>query len=157
MGRASFKDKDRGYKKRIKDLTNLKPTSLTVGIHAEEGNATHERSETTVLDIGTIHEFGLGNSPERSFIRAWADEDKAKNETAIRTLMASAAQGKRTVNDAAEILGTRFVGEIQKRMSAGIPPALSPATIARKGSSVPLIDTGQLRSSITYRVEYGKK
>ena len=36
---------------------------------------------------------------------------------------------------------------------AGIAPPLKPATIARKGSSTPLINTGQLRSAITWRVE----
>lgn len=162
MARASFKDKDRGYKRRVKDILGLKPTSITVGIHAEEGSQIHEqknhdeRTTTTVLDIGTIHEFGLGNCPERSFIRGWADENKGKNEQTIRTMMKSVAQGKRTMNDAADIIGFRFVGDIQKRIKAGIPPGLKQATIDRKGSSTPLIDTGQLRSSILHKVNFGK-
>jgi hypothetical protein len=47
------------------------------------------------------------------------------------------------------------VGVIKQRIANGIAPPNSPYTIARKGSSKPLIDTGQLRNSITYQVEIG--
>lgn len=180
-GRGSSKkvrDTDKGYKKRLRTIFGLKPNSLTVGIHADKGTKKHDvraRKEVaggrgkkarqdaasaaslTVLDIGTIHEFGLGNNPERSFIRAWADENKAKNQKTISTLMKSVAQGKRTIEDASDIIGLRFVGDIQRRMRNRIPPPLKSETIARKGSDVPLIDTGQLRSSIQYKVGYGRK
>ena len=41
----------------------------------------------------------------------------------------------------------------EAKIASNIPPALAPETIERKGSSVALIDTGQLRSSITWQVE----
>jgi hypothetical protein len=42
---------------------------------------------------------------------------------------------------------------MQKFISSGVHlQSLERVTILRKGSSIPLIDTGQLRSSITYRV-----
>ena len=211
MARGSSKvvDKDRGFRQRVRQILSLKPTSVTVGIHADAGAGRHDRkaakaaahkekqaiaahaiglgvralgggtvnkserisqktasarvkaakanasaNSLTVLDVGTIHEFGLGNVPERSFIRGWADENKEKNAKTISLLMRSVAQGKRTAEDAANIIGLRFVGEIQRRMRDRIPPPLKPATIARKGSDVPLIDTGQLRSSIQYKVGY---
>jgi len=49
--------------------------------------------------------------------------------------------------------GLRYVGLIQQRISSGIAPPNSPVTVARKGSATPLIDTGQLRSSIRSKVE----
>jgi hypothetical protein len=167
-GRGSSKkvrDTDKGYKKRLRQIFNLKPTSLTVGIHAEEGAKTHEQREyderttITVLDIGTIHEFGLGNNPERSFIRGWADENKEKNQKTISKLMQSVVAGKRTIEDATDIIGLRFVGDVQRRMrdSKSWAKELKKRTIDRKGSDVPLIDTGQLRSSIQYKVGYGRK
>ena len=57
-----------------------------------------------------------------------------------------------TPEQLADLLGQKYVGQIQARISAGIPPPLAESTIARKGSSVPLIDTGQLRSAVTYEV-----
>ena len=53
---------------------------------------------------------------------------------------------------ALELIGLFVKGLIQGRMSAGIPPPLKASTIARKGSSKPLINTGQLRASIDYEV-----
>lgn len=46
--------------------------------------------------------------------------------------------------------GMQAVNMVKARFGSGALAPLSPATIARKGSSAPLIDTGQLRNSITY-------
>ena len=40
---------------------------------------------------------------------------------------------------------------------AHIEPALSPMTVQLKGSSTPLIDTGQLWTSISYRTSEGEE
>lgn len=52
-----------------------------------------------------------------------------------------------------ERVGLWAQGSIQQRISDGIPPPNAESTIRRKGSSTPLIDTGQLRTSIKYRVK----
>ena len=105
----------------------------------------------TVLEIAASNEFGLG-VPRRSFIADWFDQNLQKNEQFIVRMMKAVASGKLTKERAFELIGLKFQGDIQKRISAGIPPANAPATIKAKGSSTPLIDTGQLRQSITYVV-----
>jgi hypothetical protein len=60
--------------------------------------------------------------------------------------------GRLSEDAALGLLGTKAVGEIQKRMARGIKPDNAPSTIAAKGSSTPLIDTGRLRQSVTYAV-----
>lgn len=102
--------------------------------------------------IAEIHEFGLG-VPERSFIRAWFDANQDKIKKAIAAAMQQVIKGKYTKEVALERLGALFASQIQARISSNIPPPLAPSTIKRKGSSVALIDTGQLRSAITYRIE----
>jgi hypothetical protein len=57
------------------------------------------------------------------------------------------------VRVALDRLGAKFVGDIQRRIKAHIPPPLQQSTIDRKGSSTPLIDTGVLWSSITHEVK----
>lgn len=106
----------------------------------------------TVLEIATIHEFGLGHNPERSFIRAWFDEKKDENELLMKKVAEQYLAGKITREQGLDLLGVRFVGSIQKRIRDRIEPPLASSTEKRKGSSVPLIDTGQLRSSITFKV-----
>lgn len=145
---------DRGYKALIGAFTGKRRTEVTIGIHAADGKAPHTGSKfgETVLDIATAHEFGLG-VPQRSFLRAWFDENRQQINEAIKRMALSVLKGKRTRKQAIELLAQSFVGQIQKRIAAGIPPPNSPATIAAKGSSKPLIDTGQLRTSITYAVD----
>lgn len=127
-----------------------KGLTLTVGVHASEGEATQGRM--TVAEIATINEFGLG-VPERSFIRDWYDTNEATNRANLSKVAAAVLRGEYTPEAGLGRLGALFQGQIQARISGGIPPPNAASTIARKGSSTPLIDTGQLRSSILWRVE----
>ncbi len=104
-----------------------------------------------MIEVATINEFGLG-VPERSFIRDWADQNQAKNEERLKAIGIQVLKGSYTVDVGLGRLGALFQGEIQQRISSGIAPPNAPSTIARKESSTPLIDTGQLRSSILWKV-----
>ena len=53
-------------------------------------------------------------------------------------------------------LGEVHVGDIQQRIRDLKEPKNSDVTIARKGSSNPLIDTGRLRQSVDYIVKVNK-
>lgn len=150
---SKITDKDRGLKALFGQLKNSKHLVLTVGVHGPEGSEPHEGGGITVAQLATIHEFGLGRSPERSFIRAWADEKQADHMNALRAIGREVLKGTYSAMIGLERLGVLFVGEIQARISGGISPPLMGKTIERKGSSVPLIDTGQLRSSIRYRIK----
>jgi len=126
------------------------------GIELEAGSKTPEhteRADMTVIEVACWNEFGTDDIPARSFIRAWFDENKARIKDDLRKLMQSVVQGTRTKEQILELLAQRCVGEIQQRIADGIPPENAASTIAQKGSSTPLIDTGQLRSSVSYRVE----
>jgi hypothetical protein len=147
-------DRDRGYKKLLKRLTP-KPSDVTVGVHEADGAAQHGNDEQTIVEIASYHEFGgpNNNPPRRSFIRDWADENSEKHKAMLKKLAAGVIAGKlESVDQALELFGVRAVGEVQQRIAQGIEPPLKDATIQRKGSSVPLIDTGQLRSSIVHKV-----
>ncbi|MCX8207429.1 MAG: hypothetical protein N3G75_06315 [Methanothrix sp.] len=51
-----------------------------------------------------------------------------------------------------EKIGVLLENAIIERIRAHIPPPLKPETVRRKGSSTPLIDTGQLIGSITHQI-----
>lgn len=118
----------------------------------------------TVAALAMIHEYGLG-VPERSFIRSYFDIAQHDLRRLIldlggKLIVARTRAGKPiTDSDRRKLLGivgAKMVGDIQKRISSGaIVPSLNPATVKRKGSSVPLIDTGQLRSAISFLVIMG--
>ncbi len=147
---SSVKVRDTGlrkYRERAERLSRGK--SVTVGVHGDAGGGYETIS---VLELAAIHEFGLGNSPERSFIRAWVEENKDEIQQMIARMGEAIQAGKLAEGQALEQLGLWAQGNIQARISQGIPPPNAPSTAAAKDSSTPLVDTGQLKSSITYKV-----
>lgn len=152
-------DVDKGAKKLLKRLA--KAAEVTVGIHEPKGAEPKEGDDdgdTALIDVAIIHEFGAPKAgiPARSFIRAWADESRQRHNDEVRKMAKAVIEGKLDAVQALERLGLRRKAEVQKRISAGIDPPLKQSTIDRKGSSKPLIDTGQLRSGIDYEVKETK-
>lgn len=105
--------------------------------------------------IAAIHEFGAPEQgiPERSFLRGGirraAPKLNAVNIDSLRKVLL----GNMTIDQAVEKLGVVAVGEVKREFTVGTFAPLKPATVKRKGSSRPLIDSGQLRQSITYQLE----
>ena len=122
---------------------------VTVGVHETEGAESH--GELTNVALAEQHEFGLG-VPQRSFIRAWADENESKNRKLQKTALTNALKKGLTLNQAAEQIALAYEGSVKQRISRGIPPPNSKETQAAKGSATPLIDTGALRASIRGKV-----
>lgn len=141
-----------------------KRASITVGVHGTEGGELHDGatfaddgalelpSDLTVADVASFHEFGTRNVPQRSFIRGWFDEQIDVNRELLRTALTEVVSGKRPLQQALERVALKMEANVKRRIRNRIPPPLKPETIARKGSSVPLIDTGQLRASIRAKV-----
>lgn len=57
------------------------------------------------------------------------------------------------MQEIAEELGMFFENKIREKILSNVPPENTPGTIAAKGSSHTLIDTGTLLASITHQVE----
>jgi hypothetical protein len=150
---GSVKVTDKGANALLKRMHDARaPRAVTVGVHAEEGAAPH--GETTLLDVAAFHEFGTEDVPRRSFVADWADENEQKNVTRLSEIGAAIVSGKvPSVEVGLARFGVLAVADVQRRMVAGIAPPLAEATIEQKGSSTPLVDTGQLKSAITFRVE----
>lgn len=151
---GGVRDVDRGLKALLQRITPKAVTpAVEVGVLEGDGEQQYADSEATVLDVATWNEFGTEDIPARSFLRGWADENESANVERMRRIGQAVMQGKLpSVEAGLARFGVFAVGSIQKRIADGISPENAPSTVARKGSSTPLIDTGQLRSSITYRV-----
>lgn len=115
----------------------------------------------TVAQVAAWQEFGTkgegGHTPARSFLGAWFDLNVQANRQFARELFFQRIRGRLTYARSLQILGAKAQGGIQKRIAAGIAPENARSTQDRKGSSTPLIDTGQLRSSISYTIHVGAR
>jgi hypothetical protein len=122
---------------------------ISVGVHEDRMGQPHGEG-LTIGELATVHEFGTGTVPARSFVRAWFDE---KQEEAANILKRAVAAAKGNLEQAGRMAALRMAASMQERIANRIAPPLKPATIARKGSDVPLIDQGILRGSLTGRSE----
>ena len=153
-----FTDVDKGYAALAKRIYGIRRPTITVGILSGQGaEDTHEGEGEllTTLQVAIFNEFGTVDIPARSFIRGWFDENVQQLHADLFTLMQSVVAGERTKEQVLQLMAVRCVGQIQQRIADGIDPPLKQATIDRKGSSTPLIDSGQLRAAVSSRIDPG--
>lgn len=62
-------------------------------------------------------------------------------------------KAEKDVSDRLELVGAFLEGKIVDKITSGISPALKPATIKAKGSSTPLIDTGEMLDQVSHEME----
>ena len=124
---------------------------VAVGLPADSGNHPDGMS---MVRLGAIHEFGAPGAgiPERSFLRVPLRSAQDELASVFKKLMQQVQSGDLTFDQALNQLGAKGASISQEAISAGIDPANAPATVAAKGSSRPLVDTGALRQSITWVV-----
>lgn len=130
----------------MRTLRRLKGKDIKVGVH--EG-------EAEMSMIAAVHEYGMPSLgiPERSFIRSGFDENVGKIERKIRELMPAVIDNSMDPDLFLDTIGEEFASLLKKKLIDLQDPPNSEATIKRKGSSNPLVDTGRLHDSIKHKVE----
>lgn len=152
MAVSELKDIDRGWREAIRSMTEAaKLPNAHVVVGWPEKAGMHGDGPMTVAEIARRHEFGIG-VPRRSMLADTVEINAAKYTEATRKIGIGITMGRTTVRRGLDMLGVMIKGDVQKRIAAGISPPNSPRTIRAKGSSVPLIDTGQMRSALDHEV-----
>lgn len=156
---SRVEDKDLGLNRIIRTLNkDLDGVVVKVGVQAKDkavrrgkGGSIRNTDQPLAI-VAAIHEFGLGDMPQRSFLRSAYDENLPMIDKMIQRVANGAVFGLGT-NAALNQLGNVVQGMVQRKIVDGPFVPNSPATIKRKKSSKPLIDTGHLRQSIRYVIE----
>lgn len=133
------------------NLRELSKYKVEIGIFGDSGSSA---DGVSYLLIASVHEFGAAvkNIPERSFIRSTFDEKNGDWTKFIKSRIPKVLEGTLPARQLHELVGAKIVSDIQKKIKDIQDPPNAPATIAQKGSSNPLIDTGGLRMRVTYKV-----
>lgn len=147
--RNSVTDTDRGLRRIRAELAELGRLSVDVGIQADAG-ADNEGNPIVVRAVA--NEFGTRRIPARSFVRAAFDENVGALNTLKQRLTNGVIDGKLTPARAAGLLGQTHEAQVRQKITDLKEPPNAPATVEAKGSSNPLIDTGQMRQSVRYVV-----
>ncbi len=153
-GRIDRKPHNGGLEEMQKRMKAARGRSVVkVGIQEDAGQHKGEGDQLSVADVASFHEFGTDTVPQRSFIRAPIQDGKVALQNLQATLLRRVILGSKTTEEALGLIGEAAQAEMINAINAGISPELEQSTINAKGSSTPLIDSGQLKQSIRYKVE----
>jgi hypothetical protein len=117
------------------------------------GSGQHEGSHINNATLAAIHDLGAPGAgiPERRFLRQSVENRRRQYSNQLAGDLRRAYAGELTVEQAYGRLALAAEAGIKMELTHPSPAfvPLKAETIKRKGSSVPLIDEGQLRSAAT--------
>lgn len=128
-------------------LQKLKLQFGTVDVGFFKGTHTYPNGKD-VTEVARDNDKGTKRIPERPFMIPAGN--KAANKTINITVHSIA--GGMDEQQALSKAGELFVGFIQKEITNLKEPPNSPYTIEKKGSSNPLIDSGDMRKSVKWKL-----
>lgn len=138
---SGIEEAKRQLEQEINRLTSDK--TVLVGIHEDAGST--DDGDLTMAQLGAVLHFGTQTIPARP----WLDVGVKSGTQDYLEVIQNYSDD---IDNAIEIIGQIAVGKVQQYMTDLQDPPNAPSTIAKKGSSNPLIDTGALRQSVTYSI-----
>lgn len=123
------------------------PTKVKVGLPA--GKAPGD-----IVQIAIWNHFGTSRGiPPRPFITIAMFKGRGAIRANLRKVAYSVTVNGKPLAPELQKLGVYGAGLIQDQIASNMPPPNAPSTIAQKGSSGTLIDTGRMRQSITWELD----
>jgi hypothetical protein len=170
---ARVKSIDRGFEAMVRRAKNAKGLRAIAGVQGSEATAPHGEFGARNVDVMVYHEFGTSTVPERSVIRATMDRENKKYADLVERATGKILDGEaaeRAAGRLAELMASDMRRTIDE--SIGLEPLASSTVLSRSrkrgrsglqnlalgvaaaagGGERPLLDTGQLKRSITGKV-----
>jgi hypothetical protein len=123
---------------------------IAVGFPKGKGQAYPDGE--TVIEAAAKNCFGIG-VPKRDFMGEAQDAIHQATKPIMKRIAQAVNEDKaKAVNALTDAAGMVAADQIKKTIRDGAWVPNSPTTVARKGSSKPLIDTGHMIQSVTYVV-----
>lgn len=101
--------------------------------------------------IAAYNEYGTSTIPARPFLTTALAENRGEITKKTREVFVGAIKGG-DLNSLSEGLGEDLAEMVKNSIQNGGWAPNAPSTIAKKGSSQPLIDTGEMMESVSYRI-----
>lgn len=131
----------------VNTLRKLSSTEIKVGFLESSGGY---EDGTTVAQVAAWNEFGTEHSPSRPFMRQTLKDQREEITKFARDRAKGVVNGSMSAQMALNGIGSYVKGRMQAEIRDGEFEPNAPSTVAHKGSSKPLIDTGRMRQSIVY-------
>lgn len=137
---------DHGFDNIIRQALKLDGKGVKVGIR--RGKGSHDG--TDMLDIAVYNHFGTATIPARPFVSDCAEKNAGQIKEAQKRLVYRVYQGGLSADGALAQLGAWYVNVQKGHILHGGWTPNAPATVKRKGSNRPLVDTGQLVNTVDW-------
>lgn len=166
--KGSITDKRTAYDQLRADMANLDkayvkvgwPYRTRVGQPSKIGSGHRTlRDQSQVAMIAASNEFGVKEAggkwktPPRPAFRNALDGSRVKLGRVTRKIYDDVLLGRLTPKEGLERIGIWMEGRVKRSITNLHTPANAQRTIEAKGSSNPLIDTGQMRNSVTFKTD----
>lgn len=139
--------------KLLKNLNKMKKLQVRVGVQGgkkyKKKSRDGKEDGADLVDTAIWNELGTGRIPARPFLGQTVDQHGAEIQKAAAQLVQKICKGQLDAQSALDNLGVLMVGYVQNQISDGDFVPNAPSTIRLKGSERPLINTKQLRGSIS--------
>ena len=127
-------------------LARLKgPKTVQVGFPAG--------TDTDIVMRAFFNEFGTKRIPERPFMRNAMRANRDKYNASMGKAAGAVIKGNTSLRQVLGKLGAMAQGDIQQEIRDLDTPPNAASTVAKKKSSNPLIDTGEMRQRVTWKVD----
>ena len=147
---AGVIDRDLGFNRIMRDIQKLDGMEVVAGMLRDSGKASNGAS---YVDIATWNEYGTRRIPSRPFIRISADTNKQAWAKLAQQCVNDVIDGD-SPRDAAQVIGHRMVEDIREVFGdTSKLKANAPSTIKKKGRNEPLVDSGEMRRRVNFRIE----
>jgi hypothetical protein len=135
---------------------NAQPATLRVGfLEGATYPADAKRHRKGGLHVATVafwNEFGTRTAPPRPFFRTMI---KKKSPGWGRSLARILQNNQYNSHKSMALMGVGISQQLQNSINSNIPPPNAPYTVAKKGFSRTLIDTGVMLRSVDFQVLLG--
>lgn len=148
---VSIKDIDKGWKKFTREMKVLDRSFVKVGVLSDAGGYA-AGAKVNIASVAAFNEFGTSRIPSRPFMKQAFDENRTEINSFKDRAFGAVIDKKSDTKTALNMIGVFFKGKVQQQIAKGSFAPNKPSTVAQKGSSKPLIDTGRLRQSINFEV-----
>ena len=152
---GNVQDIDHGWKRIVREVGKMQGSHVKVGVLSDAGTYPTDEGGANYADVATFNEFGTSTIPARPFMAQSFDKNIREINEFIIDRQNAIYDLKEFTEKALDKLGVFFVAKVKDVFTSGDFARNAPATIAAKGSSRPLIDTGRLRASINHKVVMG--
>lgn len=157
---AQVTQKDNGLLDRIRSITNKYQATIEVGYDARSmykhpigARRDPNPDPISMKDLAQNHEEGRG-VPDRPFMQPALDANRRKYGLMVKANITPIFRRKKTLQKSWNELGLVAIEDIRSYMKVrGNFKPLAEETIYRKQGSTPLLDTGQLREKLQFKVK----